>query len=196
MAKRLFDFILSNILLILLSPFFIIITILIKIDSRGPVFFLQDRVGKDGRIFKICKFRTMIESAEKKFKLEINKDNIDDFIFQKENDPRVTRLGKFLRKISLDEIPQLINVAKGEMSFVGPRPEIPEIVRYYRDEYKKRLKVKPGLTGLAQIKGRGDITLGQVIEYDLEYLKRKSFFFDMKILLDTLIVVFTRKGAK
>lgn len=193
--KRFFDFILSLIGVIILSPVFLIIYICIKMDSKGPALFKQIRVGKDGNEFKIYKFRTMVVNAEKKRKLEIDPENLDKFVFQSKSDNRVTKVGAFLRKTSLDELPQLFNVIIGNMSLVGPRPEIPDVVKFYTDEYKLRLLVVPGITGLAQVSGRGEIELGKTIEYDLTYIKNFSIGYDFKILLKTVAAVFKHDGA-
>lgn len=193
--KRILDIILSIALFIVLLPLLIIIAIIIKIDSEGPVIFKQVRVGTNGKKFKILKFRTMVKDAEKKFNLNIDKDNLGSLVFQDKGDTRVTKVGAFLRKTSLDELPQLINVFIGDMSLVGPRPEIPAVADYYNDIQKLRLKVRPGITGLAQVSGRGEIELEKTIEYDLTYIKNFSLWLDIKILLKTIAVVFKREGA-
>lgn len=194
-VKRFFDFILSLIGVIILSPVFLIIYICIKVDSKGPALFKQIRVGKDGNEFNIYKFRTMVVNAEKKRKLEIDPQNLDKFVFQSKSDNRITKIGSFLRKTSLDELPQLFNVIIGNMSLVGPRPEIPDVVKFYTDEYRLRLLVVPGITGLAQVSGRGEIELGKTIGYDLTYIKNFSIGYDFKILLKTVAAVFKHDGA-
>jgi len=194
-VKRFFDFILSLIGIIILSPILLIIYLAIKLDSKGPAIFKQVRVGKDGKEFKIYKFRTMIVNAEKKRKLEIDPKNLDKFVFQSKSDNRITKVGAFLRKTSLDELPQLFNVIIGNMSLVGPRPEIPDVVKFYTDEYRLRLLVVPGITGLAQVSGRGEIELGKTIGYDLTYIKNFSIYYDFKILLKTVTAVFKHDGA-
>ncbi|KYH30142.1 MULTISPECIES: sugar transferase [Clostridium] len=194
-VKRFMDIVLSLIGIIILIPFYILIAIAIKLDSKGPVIFKQTRVGKDNVPFKIYKFRTMVPDAEKKRELAIDADNIENFIFQSKSDNRITRVGSFLRKTSLDEIPQLFNVLIGNMSLVGPRPEIPDVVKFYPEEYKQRLLVLPGITGLAQISGRGEIELGKTIYYDLTYIKNFSILYDIKILFKTVLSVFKREGA-
>lgn len=193
--KRISDIILSLIGIMLLSPIFIILWIWIKLDSKGPALFKQIRVGKDGKNFTIYKFRTMVVSAESKRELEIDPENMDNFVFQSKSDNRITKSGKFLRKTSLDEIPQLFNVLKGEMSLVGPRPEIPDVVKYYPESYYQRLLVVPGITGLAQVNGRGEIELGKTVYYDLTYIKNFSIGLDIKILFETVIKVFKSEGA-
>ena len=157
--KRLMDVILSFIGIVLLSPVYLILIAAIKINSKGPAIFKQVRVGKDKKEFVIYKFRTMIVNAEKKRSLDINPEDIGNFVFQSKEDNRITKVGKFLRKSSLDEIPQLFNVLIGNMSLVGPRPEIPDVTKYYPKEYAQRLLVTPGITGLAQVSGRGEIEL-------------------------------------
>lgn len=193
--KRLFDIILSIIGIILLSPLFLILIIAIKIDSKGPAFFKQIRVGKNQKEFIIYKFRTMIVNAEKKRELELNPKDIENFVFQSKSDNRVTKVGSFLRKSSLDEIPQLFNVLVGNMSLVGPRPEIPDVVKYYPESYNQRLLVLPGITGLAQVNGRGEIELGKTVYFDLKYIKDFSLLLDIKIIFKTFISVFRSDGA-
>ncbi|MEG2017835.1 MAG: sugar transferase, partial [Clostridium sp.] len=161
----------------------------------GSVIFKQIRVGKDGNNFLIYKFRTMELSAESKRQLNIDPENMDNFVFQSKSDSRITKVGKFLRSSSLDELPQLFNVLFGTMSLVGPRPEIPEVVNYYPKAYYQRLLVLPGITGLAQISGRGEIELGRTIFYDLTYINNFSIGFDVKILVETVFKVFKKEGA-
>lgn len=184
--KRILDFILSLLATIVLSPLFLVIAIIIKIDSRGPTFFLQERLGKDGKVFKIIKFRTMIPNAEK----------IGDGLKVKtESDNRITRIGKILRKTSLDELPQLINVIKGEMSIVGPRPPVtyhPHKYEEYREEQKIRFKVRPGITGLAQVRVRNSASWDKRIKIDIEYVDKISFTMDIKIVLKTVVKVFKK----
>lgn len=193
--KRLMDIIFSLIGIIILSPIFLILTIWIKLDSKGPAVFKQVRVGKNGKNFTIYKFRTMVVSAEAKKELEIDPSNMDNFVFQSRSDNRVTKAGAFLRKTSLDEIPQLFNVLFGHMSLIGPRPEIPDVVKYYPENYYQRLLVLPGITGLAQVNGRGEIELGKTIYYDLTYIKNFSLWLDIKILFQTVVKVFKSEGA-
>lgn len=195
MIKRIADIILSILGMIILSPVFLFVYIAIKLDSKGPAIFKQVRIGKDGREFVIYKFRTMIVNAELKKQLEINPQNIENFIYQSKNDSRITKIGAFLRKSSLDEIPQLANVFIGNMSLVGPRPEVPDVVKLYPEKYRQRLLVLPGITGLAQISGRGEIELGKTVYYDLTYIKQFSIWFDIKILFGTFISVFKKEGA-
>ncbi|HDK7138391.1 TPA: exopolysaccharide biosynthesis polyprenyl glycosylphosphotransferase [Clostridium botulinum] len=193
--KRFSDIILSLIGIIVLSPIYLILFLWIKLDSKGPALFKQVRVGKDNKDFVIYKFRTMVVDAEKKKKIDLEIEDISKFVFQSKSDNRVTKAGKFLRKTSLDEIPQLFNVLKGNMTLVGPRPEIPDVVKHYPNEYNQRLLVAPGITGLAQVSGRGEIELGKTVYYDLTYIKNFSIWYDIKILFQTVFKVFKNEGA-
>ena len=182
--KRISDVVIGGIGLIILFPIFVIIGILIKLDSKGPVFFTQERAGKDGKIFKAYKLRTMVENAEKiGLGYEVAKD-----------DGRITRVGKHLRW-GIDELPQLINVFKGEMSMVGPRPALPHQVERYSEKEKRRLEVKPGITGWALINGRNALTWPERIKLDIWYIDQWSIWLDLKILFKTIwVVIFTREG--
>ncbi len=193
--KRLMDITLSLIGIIILSPVYLIIIIAIKLDSKGASVFKQVRVGKDGENFTIYKFRTMVVQAESKRELHIDPNDLENFVFQSKSDSRITKVGNFLRRSSLDEIPQLFNVLFGQMSLVGPRPEIPEVVKYYPESYHQRLLVLPGITGLAQISGRGEIELGKTVAYDLNYIMNFSVALDIKILFLTVVSVFKKEGA-
>ncbi|GAA0177435.1 exopolysaccharide biosynthesis polyprenyl glycosylphosphotransferase [Clostridium sediminicola] len=192
--KRGLDIVISLIGIIMLLPLFVIIPILIKIDSDGPIIFRQIRVGKDGKNFVIYKFRTMVSDADIKKEIEIP-ENIEDFVIQEKNDIRITKLGELLRRSSLDEIPQLFNVLIGNMSIVGPRPEVPGIVKYFPEKYKQRVLVLPGITGLAQINGRGELPLKKKVEYDLEYIQNFTVLLDIKIILKTIRYVLQQEGA-
>jgi len=195
--KRVFDFISSLSALVFLSPFLLIVSILIKLDSKGPIFFRQKRIGKDGRIFRIYKFRTMVQNAEK----------IGDKI-TKGNDPRITKIGKILRRYEIDEIPTLINVLKGEMSIVGPRPEIPKFLQYYSGKYRKILSVRPGMTDLGTLKFRDEAKylkngnaeetyikriLPKKLNLYLEYVNNMGFIYDLKIIFKTFSLIFRQK---
>ncbi|WP_432360354.1 sugar transferase [Sporosarcina sp. UB5] len=195
--KRLFDIIASTILIVCCIPLFLILPVLIVINSGRPVFFTQSRTGRNHEQFTIIKFRTMKQTNNdgNVHKYNWNGGVPDDFVFKSSFDSKVTPIGKVLRKYSLDEVPQLFNVLLGSMSMVGPRPEIPEITACYNSRQAKRLHVKPGLTGYAQINGRSEINHGQKIEYDLYYVENRSFLFDMKILLATVKYVVMGKGA-
>ncbi|MFI8687969.1 sugar transferase [Rossellomorea sp. NPDC077527] len=192
-GKRVMDVVISLLSIILLSPIFLLLYVLIMLIDGGPVIFKQTRTGINHIPFTIYKFRTMRESGEVKYGW---KDKVpEDFVFKGETNPNITTLGKILRKTSLDEIPQLLNVLKGEMSMVGPRPEVPAITRYYDDQQEQRLFVKPGMTGYAQVNGRSDINHGQKIAYDLYYVYNQSLRLDFKILLKTIVTVLRRKGS-
>jgi exopolysaccharide biosynthesis polyprenyl glycosylphosphotransferase len=196
-AKRILDLLVASILLILISPLWVFIVLWIRIDSQGPALFKQTRIGLGGRPFTIFKFRTMVTNADEIMKQRLKKmTSLDkDFVFQEKDDPRITRSGHFLRKTSLDELPQLINIILGEMSLVGPRPEIPEITKHYTVEQFQRLSVPPGVTGLAQVNGRSELNLGETIAYDLQYIEKWNFWFDLKILWKTFFVVLRGKDA-
>jgi exopolysaccharide biosynthesis polyprenyl glycosylphosphotransferase len=195
MAKRMIDISLSSFLITLLSPVFFITAILIKATSPGPVFFKQLRVGYNGRVFQCLKFRTMIENAEelKKDLLELNE--MEYPVFKIKNDPRLTQVGPILRKFSIDELPQLINVIKGDMSLVGPRPPVPNEVKEYDIEFLRRLSFRPGITCLWQVNGRNALSFRKWMELDKEYMDNWSLGLDMKILTKTLLVVIRGTGA-
>ena len=190
--KRLLDILCSFLLLVISIPLFFIIAILIKIDSKGPVFFLQKRCGKDGREFNMYKFRTMVKDAET-LKKRL-KNEMDGPMFKLRNDPRITWLGRILRKLSLDELPQLLNVLKGEMSLVGPRPLADEEMVGDDIWREIRLSVRPGMTGLWQIMGRDSGKFSDWITYDTEYVQKRSLFMDIKILFLTITTVLCNKG--
>lgn len=182
-VKRISEFLISTILLIILLIPFIIIATAIKIEDRGPVLYKQTRIGKKGKAFQIYKFRSM-----KTDRKELNSDMT--------HDEMVTKVGKLIRKTSLDELPQLINILKGEMSFIGPRPWIPEYYEWFTEEQKRRSDVLPGITGLAQAKGRNNINIFKKIEYDLDYVDNVSLFMDLKIIWLTVKEVFATTGAE
>lgn len=183
-VKRFLEVIFSIIIIILLSPIWLLLVILIRINSKGKAIFMHKRVGKDGREFNLYKFRTMYEGVKDQ-----------EFAPTSPNDPRITKMGRFLRKTSLDEVPQFWNIIKGDMSLVGPRPEMPFIVKDYSDLERTRLLLRPGLTGLWQIKGRKDLPLHENIEFDLYYIINQSFLLDLIILIKTIMVVLKGKGA-
>jgi len=184
-SKRIFDILASGIALIVLLPIFAIIGIFIKFDSKGPVFFIQERAGKDGKILRAYKLRTMVDNAEKiGLGYEIAKE-----------DNRITRVGKHLRW-GIDELPQLINVFKGEMSLVGPRPALPHQVKRYSEKERRRLEVKPGITGWALVNGRNILSWPERIKLDIWYIDHWSIWLDLKILFKTIwVVIFTREGV-
>ncbi|HWQ89342.1 MAG TPA: sugar transferase [Desulfitobacteriaceae bacterium] len=195
-VKRLLDLTGAIFLLGLIWPLWLVIAVWIRYDSPGPVLFRQIRVGLGGKPYKIFKFRTMTADADILMQTKLTQlQEIENFVFQEKNDPRVTRSGKILRRRSLDELPQLLNILKGDMSLVGPRPEVPEIVRLYTPEQYLRLSVPPGVTGLAQVSGRSELTLGETMIYDLEYVRKWSLWQDLKIMGKTVIVVLTGRGA-
>ncbi|MBD3349131.1 MAG: hypothetical protein GF400_08055 [Candidatus Eisenbacteria bacterium] len=194
-VKRGVDLLASLFGLALLSPVFLVIAVAIKLDSRGPVFFRQSRVGKDGREFVFYKFRSMVEDAEDLKKNLMHLNELEGPVFKISEDPRVTAVGKLLRRTSLDELPQLINVLRGEMSLVGPRPPLPCEVEKYEGWQREKLTVLPGITCLWQISGRNHIGFTEWMRLDIEYIRRQSFGLDAKILLRTLPAVLSRKGA-
>lgn len=181
--KSFLDIFFSLLLIALLIPLFILVYILIKILDPGPIFFKQERVGLNEKIFLIYKYRTMV----------VNADKIGPVLTQ-DNDPRITRLGKFLRHSSIDELPQLINVLKGEMSIIGPRPEVPSIVKTYTDTQRKVFEVKPGITGWAQVHGRDSLSIEEKSVYDIDYVNRISLFLDLKVFFLTFPALLSSKG--
>lgn len=194
-GKRGIDLVFSTVGLIVLFPLFLIVGFLIKFDSPGPIFFKQIRVGKNCSTFKIYKFRTMCFDAEEKLKSLKDKNEMSGKQFKIKNDPRITNIGTFLRKTSIDELPQLVNVLKGEMSLIGPRPALLEEVKEYSEYEKKRLSVLPGCSGLWQVSGRNNLTFDQMVELDLIYINNINFSNDLKIILKTLKVMLTNEGA-
>ena len=195
-AKRLFDLLLSAIGLVLLSPLFLVLAVAVKLSSPGPVIFTQTRVGRYGRHFKFYKFRTMRRDAEsQKGPLEPFNESADGVIFKMRRDPRITRVGRFLRRTSLDELPQLWNVFIGDMSLVGPRPPLPDEVAKYTLDDRKRLDVIPGITGIWQVSGRSEIPFKEQVALDKRYILSQGFFQDVKILLETIPAIIGGKGA-
>ncbi len=184
--KRAIDLVCAAVLLVVMIviPLLIVIPIAIKLTSKGPAVFTQERAGKDGKIFKIYKFRTML----------IPEESFDENGNQLEPKQRITRVGKFLRKTSLDEITQIFNILNGTMSLVGPRPTLPYQTERYTEEQKRRLEMRPGITGWAQVNGRNDLTWSEKIEYDIEYIEKFSLWFDIKILFRTVAVVLRQDG--
>ena len=194
--KRITDTFSSAIILLVLSPLLICVAIIIKLDSPGPVFYRSERVGERERRFGLYKFRSMVENAHamKPELMKYNERN-DGPLFKMKNDPRITRFGKFIRRTSLDELPQLYNILRGEMSMVGPRPHEPEEVRRYQKEQRKLLAIKPGITGLAQISGRSELNFNEEARLDIYYIEHWSPLLDFKILLRTPWVVLSAKSA-
>ena len=194
--KRLIDIFGSAIGMILLSPVFLAIAIAVKLSSPGPVIFSQVRVGRYGRHFKFYKFRSMRQDAEAlKESLKEQNESKDGVIFKMKDDPRITRVGRFIRRASLDELPQLWNVFIGDMSLVGPRPPVPSEVREYTLEDRKRLDVIPGITCIWQVKGRSDIPFNEQVRLDKEYILAPGVWKDVKILLQTIPAILSGKGA-
>jgi lipopolysaccharide/colanic/teichoic acid biosynthesis glycosyltransferase len=214
-AKRVMDVTLTTFLLIFLSPVMALIVLVIVLDSRGPVIFSQERVGakrwkRDGcsywrwNLFTCYKFRTMVHDANP----TVHQDYVEAFVkgtvkpsngievkYKLNNDTRVTHVGKVLRKLSLDELPQLINILRGEMSLVGPRPDVPYAVKHYQPWHYERLATLPGLTGLWQTKGRSNVTFDKMVRYDIDYIRSQSLLLDLKILILTVPAIFSGKGA-
>ena len=194
--KRILDVLLSTIGLVVLSPVFLLIAILIKIGSKGPTFFKHKRIGKNGKEIYIYKFRTMVENAEDLIK-QFTPEQMEEFKtnFKLENDPRITKIGKFLRKTSFDELPQLLNIIKGELSIIGPRPVIAEELEKYGINKEKFLSVTPGLTGYWAANGRSTTTYEQRMEMELYYVDNMSFKLDLKIFFKTILSVMKKEGA-
>lgn len=179
-VKRIIDFLLSLILLIILSPIMLIVAIAVKVDSKGPALLRQERSGKNNKLFTMYKFRSMVAEND---------------VHDLKTEDRVTRVGKFIRKTSLDEIPQLINILKGEMSFIGPRPWVVEYSNYFTPKQSRRLEVLPGMTGLAQCEGRNGISIFDKIDYDIKYVDSISLKMDIYIIFKTIYTVFSGKDA-
>lgn len=194
-SKRLMDILISGILLVLLFPLFVIIAIFIALESRGPIFYISKRSGKKGKVFNFYKFRSMIDSADDLKETLKCKSEVDGPIFKIKQDPRITKIGKILRQYSLDELPQLLNVFLGNMSLVGPRPFPVEETDKIEYKHIPRLNIRPGITGLAQVKGRSDLRFGQWMRWDIWYVKNWSLGLDLKILLWTIPAVLKSKGA-
>jgi len=193
--KRLLDMMLSSLILIVISPVLLAIAIAVKLDSSGPVFYLSKRIGKKGRVFRCVKFRTMVRDAEKRRADVMHMNERDGVLFKIANDPRITKLGRFLRKYSLDELPQFFNVLNGDMSIVGPRPPIASEVREYKLDHLRRLNVTPGITGLWQVQSRQDPSFDSYISLDVTYIENWSLWLDLKIILRTVGVVFAGTGS-
>ncbi|ANT64900.1 sugar transferase [Prosthecochloris sp. CIB 2401] len=194
--KRSTDIIASLVIMVLLSPLFLLTALAIWIETPAPVLYSQVRVGRNGKHFRFYKFRSMLPDADKiKSQLADQNESADGVIFKMKKDPRITKVGSILRKLSIDELPQLFNVLKGDMSLVGPRPPLPDEVAEYTLEDRKRLHVIPGITGLWQVSGRSDIPFEAQVKLDMEYIKSASFFNDIRLLLKTIPAVLTGKGA-
>lgn len=193
--KRLIDVIGSLIGLIILSPILIIIGILIKLESRGPIIFSQKRVGLNGEEFKMYKLRSMVSNAEELKEKLTEQNEMSGPMFKMKDDPRITKVGKFIRKTSIDELPQLINVLKGDMSLVGPRPSLPNEVKNFESWMLKRLNVKPGLTCYWQVMGRNNIEFEEWMKLDIKYVNERNFWLDIKLIFKTFFVLFGDENA-
>jgi len=196
LSKRIIDIIFSFIGLVVLSPLLLWIALRIYLEEPGkPIIFSQYRVGKNKQLFKMYKFRSMCVDAEKKLPTLLSKNEVEGAMFKMKDDPRVTKFGRFIRKTSLDELPQLWNVLKGEMSLVGPRPSLQREVSQYTKYDEQRLLVKPGCTGLWQINGRSNIGFSEMVMLDLEYIEKRSIYIDFKIIYRTFFVILRPEGA-
>lgn len=194
--KRTMDILGSGIGLILLSPIFILVALAIKVeDSNGKIFFAQERCGKNNKLFKMYKFRSMVSDAEELLEELMCENEMDGPVFKIKEDPRITKVGKFIRKTSIDELPQLYNILVGDMSIVGPRPAIPHEVAEYNEYQKQRLLVKPGLTCIWQVSGRNSIGFDEWVEMDLEYIEKRNLWMDIKLIFKTVGVLFGDENA-
>lgn len=196
LTKRFIDVVASLIGIILLSPIFFVVSVLIKIDSKGSIVFSQNRVGKDGKEFKMYKFRSMVVNAEELKKKLLEQNEMSGPMFKMKDDPRITKIGKFIRKTSIDELPQLINVLRGEMSLVGPRPSLSKEVEKFEPWMRKRLEVKPGLTCYWQVSGRNNIDFIDWMKLDIKYVEERNILVDIKLIFKTFFVLFGDKNAR
>lgn len=194
-VKHFFDVLLSATALIVLSPLMLLTAICIKAEDGGPVFYSQLRAGKDGKTFRFYKFRSMYVDADQKLDNLRSRNESDGPTFKMCNDPRITKVGRVIRKLSIDELPQLVNVVAGEMSIVGPRPPLPEEIKSYTQEQMHRLDVKPGLTCFWQCSGRSDLSFDKWMELDMKYIRERSLWTDFKIILKTVPAVLSGRGA-
>ncbi|KOY78703.1 sugar transferase [Apilactobacillus kunkeei] len=188
-VKRLFDIAASLFALLITLPLTLVVSLCIYLDDRGPIFYTQERIGKDGKPFRIYKFRSMCQNADAKKKELTEQNEVNGAMFKMSNDPRVTRVGCFIRRHSIDELPQLINVLLGNMTVVGPRPPLPEEVDQYSQHDKERLKVKPGCTGLWQVSGRNSLDFDEMVELDIDYIEHACLLLDMKICFKTVWIM-------
>ena len=199
MATRLCEIVVAGVMLVATLPLMLLVALIVRLDSPGPVVFRQTRIGRDGRLFKFAKFRTLYVDARERwphlYAYRYSADEVAALHFKLQNDPRVTRAGRWLRKSTLDELPNLWNVLTGDVALVGPRPEIPEMLPYYDDVTLSKFSVRPGVTGLAQVRGRGDLSFRDTVELDVEYVRTRSVRLDLDILFRTLICTVLRKGA-
>ena len=188
-VKRLFDIAASLFALLITLPLTLVVSLCIYLDDRSPIFYTQERIGKDGKPFRIYKFRSMCQNADAKKKELTEQNEVNGAMFKMSNDPRVTRVGCFIRRHSIDELPQLINVLLGNMTVVGPRPPLPEEVNQYSKHDKERLKVKPGCTGLWQVSGRNSLDFEEMVELDINYIEHAGLLLDMKICFKTIWIM-------
>jgi lipopolysaccharide/colanic/teichoic acid biosynthesis glycosyltransferase len=193
--KRFADVLGASVALVATAPLFLLTMLAIRVDSRGPVFYVQCRAGIGGEPFRMLKFRTMVEGAHEQLGEHVRIDTLPDPMFKLRDDPRVTRVGRILRRWSLDELPQLVNVLRGDMSLVGPRPEALELVERYRPEHRFRLEARPGMTGPMQVFGRGDLGFDERLAVEREYIENLSLGRDLRILLMTIPAVLSGRGA-
>ncbi|MDU3351084.1 sugar transferase [Clostridium sp.] len=194
-SKRTLDFMGSFLGLVILSPILLIVAILIKLESKGPAIFSQSRIGLNGKEFKMYKFRSMVQNAEELKEKLAKQNEMSGPMFKMKNDPRVTKVGKFIRKTSIDELPQLLNILKGDMTLVGPRPSLPREVEKFESWMLKRLEVKPGLTCYWQVSGRNNIDFYEWMKLDLKYVNDMGFWLDIKLIFKTVTVLFGDKNA-
>ena len=203
-VKRTLDYLLAGAFVVLTAPLFALIALAIKVTSSGPVFFIQHRIGQDGRLFPFFKFRTMRHNSDDSAHREFSRDFITGSngnssngakVYKLTRDPRVTWVGQFLRRTSLDELPQLFNVLRGEMSLVGPRPPLPYELEHYQDWHKRRLSIRPGITGLWQVSGRSSVPFDEMVLLDVYYIEHRSTLMDLRIMAKTLPVMFNGSGA-
>jgi len=198
-AQRVVESVIAIVALVITAPIMAVLTAIVRAGTRGPALFWQTRVGKNKQLFKFVKYRTLFTDAREKFpelyRYKYTGEQLRNLRFKVMRDPRVTPQGEWLRKSTLDELPNFWNVLRGDMALVGPRPEIPEMLPYYRGEMQLKFKVRPGITGLAQISGRGRLGFYETVQYDIEYVKNRSFRLDMGILFLTVYKIVTRDGA-
>lgn len=194
--KRTVDIVCSLGALIILSPIFLIVAVAIKLESKGTVLFSQERIGRNGQSFKMYKFRSMVANAEELKKKLTAKNEMDGPMFKMKEDPRVTKVGKFIRRTSIDELPQIINILKGEMSLVGPRPSLPNEVKEFEEWMLERLTVKPGLTCYWQVSGRNDIDFENWMKLDIKYVEERNTLLDFKLIFKTFFVLFGDEHAR
>ncbi|WP_283595756.1 sugar transferase [Limosilactobacillus sp. DJ3M12] len=193
--KRIFDIVAATCGIVLLSPLMIIIAVLIKTEDHGPIFYKQVRVGKNGKTFKMYKFRSMFVNADKMLTKLKEHNDVEGPMFKMKDDPRITKVGHFIRKHSLDELPQFLNVLRGDMSLVGPRPPLPSEVEEYSEYDKQRLFVIPGCTGLWQATERNEVGFNEMVQLDIQYIQRASFIFDLWIIWKTVEIIIRPNGS-